>query len=269
MRRTLLVLPVFAFACTTATADVEDADRLEVTPVESQALLSLLNDAATTVEFLDVEVGLSSRAARNIITARNGADGVYPSPDDHRFDTLEEVETVKYVGAATMQLLHDYVVDHPAPAGTLVEGVEFTAVEAAAVLWGVNSASVEELDFDVALSSTAARSLIEHAPYDDMAALAAAPGVGQATLLALRGYAANWSDISALAGTFDGVAFDGREAADTLELANHATFEDFVAVGIQSSAAHAIVDHRPYASMDAVAAVTGVGPSTMTKLKAM
>ena len=77
--------------------------------------------------------------------------------------------------------------------------MEFTAVEHASVLWGVNGTTFEELDLDAALSSTAAQSIIDNAPYASIEELAAAPYVGKATLLALRGYSPVWSDISALA----------------------------------------------------------------------
>lgn len=268
MRSLVLVTvsALFVPACADVATDVEN-DRLQVSPVEARAVLELVNDADTTVDFLDHDVGLERRAAQGIIATRNGADGVYPSNDDHAFDSLEELELVKFVGAAAMADLRDYAIDHPAPSGTLVEGVEFTAIENAAVLWGVNGASFEELDVDAGLSSTAAQSIVDNAPFATVEQLAAAPHVGKATLLALRGYSPVWSDISALAGTFDGVVFDGREAADALEHANHATYEQLTAGGMYSAGAHAVVDNRPYEDLAEVAATTGIGPSTMSTLK--
>jgi DNA uptake protein ComE-like DNA-binding protein len=267
MRR--LILAAFVLpACANVATDTE-TDRLVISPVEVSAVLELVNDKETTAQFLDIEVGLEARAANNIIATRNGADGVFPSADDHTFDSLEEIETVKNVGASTMERLRDYAIDHPAPSGTLVEGVEFTAVEHASVLWGVNGTTFEELDLDAALSSTAAQSIIDNAPYASIEELAAAPHVGKATLLALRGYSPVWSDISALAGTFDGVTFDGREAADALEHANHATYEQLTQSAVYASGAKALVNNRPFEDMAEVAATTGVGPSTMSALKAM
>lgn len=257
---------LFVPACADVATD-RDQDRLQVSPVEVTAVLELVNDVDTTVDFLDHEVGLERRAAQGIIATRNGADGVYPSADDHAFDSLEELELVKYVGMSAMTDLRDYAIDHPAPSGVLVEGVEFTAVENASVLWGVNGALLEELDVDAGLSSTAAQSIVANAPFATMDQLAAAPYVGKATLLALRNYSPVWADISALAGTFDGVAFDGRQAADALEVANHATFEALTAAGVYSTGARAIVDNRPYEDLAEVAATSGVGPSTMSALK--
>lgn len=268
MRRILFTLPLFVVACAEVDTS-EPTERLVISPVETQAVLALLNDADTDVALLDDGVGLQARAAQNIIAVRNGADGIYPSADDHRFDTLEEVEAVKYVGAATMASLLEYVLENPAPSGTLVEGVEFTAVEHAAVLWGVNSATVDELDHEVGLSSTAAKNIVAGAPFDTLEDLAAVAYVGKSALLALRGYSPAWSEMTQLAGTFDGVEFDGHEAAGALELANHATFEDFVAGGMYSSGARAIIEHRPYESLGDVAGTSGVGPSTMAALKAM
>lgn len=263
----LLSLAVLTAACDPA--DSGDTDRITLSPVEVSAVLDLVNDPATDAAFLDVEVGLDHRAAANIIALRNGADGVYPSSDDHPIDTLEELETVKYVGQFAMSILRDFVNDHPAPSGALVEGVEFTAAEASAVLWGVNQATEEELDIVVKLSSDAAASLIEGAPYESMDELAAVPNVGKTTLGLLRAYSPSWTDLSALAGTFDGVEFEAHDAADALEIANHATFEQLTAGGVYASGARAIVDHRPYENLAEVAGTSGVGSSTMQALKSM
>jgi len=264
----LLSLSILVAACDPSDSG-DTTDRLSLSPVEVDAVLDLVNDPATNVVVLDVEVGLDRRAAQNIIIARNGADGVYPSSDDHPFDTLEELETVKFVGSFAMGNLRDYVNDHPAPSGALVDGVEFTGTESAAVLWGVNQATLEELDHDAQLASDAALSIVENAPYDSMDELAAVPNVGKTTLTQLRAYAAVWTDLSALAGTFDSVSFEAHEAADALEIANHATYEQLTAGGVYASGARAIIDNRPYDDLSEVAGTSGVGPSTMQALKSM
>lgn len=272
MRTTILCLSlsVLAAACQVEGHDrSQPFDRTSVSPVEIDAMLSFLNDPATDLAMLDDEIGIESRAAAEIIAHRNGPDGIFPSGDDHRFDTLEELDAVKFVGNMAMTMLREYVADHPAPSGSLVEGVEFTATENSAVLWGVNSATLEELDQTVALSSRAAESLLENAPFETMDELAAAPYVGKSTLLQLRAYAPSWSDLAALAGTFDGVEFEAHDAADALELANHATYEQLTAGGMYSSGARAIVEHRPYESLAEVASVSGVGSSTMQALKGL
>lgn len=271
MRASVLLpvsLSLLAAACDPAD-DGDTTDRISLSPVEVDAVLDLINDEATDVTVLDVEVGLDRRAAQNIITRRNGIDGVYPSSDDHEFDTLEELETVKYVGSVAMSVLRDWVNDHPAPSGALVEGVEFTAIETSAVLWGVNQATVEELDQDAQLLSTTAQSIVANAPYASMDELAAVANVGKTTLTQLRAYSVVWMDLSALAGTFDGVPFAAHDAADALELANHATFEQFTLGGMYASGARAIIDNRPYEDLADVASVSGVGPSTMQALKSM
>ena len=263
----LLSLAVLTAACDAP--DSGDTDRITLSPVEVSAVLELVNDPASDAAFLDVEVGLDHRAASNIIALRNGPDGVYPSSDDRPFDTLEELETVKYVGQFAMSILRDFVNDHPAPSGAFVDGVEFTGTERAAVLWGVTQATEEELDDVVQLASDTAASIIEHAPYDSMDELAAVPNVGKTTLTQLRAYSASWSDLSALAGTFDGIEFEANDAAAALELANHATFEQLTAGGVYASGARALVDHRPYENLSEVAGVSGVGSSTMQALKSM
>jgi DNA uptake protein ComE-like DNA-binding protein len=272
MRATALVslcvsLSILA-ACDPADSG-EPTDRLSFSPIEIDAVLDLVNDPSTDAAFLDVEIGLESRAAQQIILARNGADGVYPSSDDHPFDTIEELDTVKYVGAVALEILRNYTIDNPAPSGAIVEGVEFTAAESSAVLFGVNEATLDELDIDAQLAVDSAVAIIENAPYDSLEQLAAVPNVGKGTLTQLRAYAPVWMDLAALAGTFDGVTFEPHDAADALELANHATYEQLVAGGVYSSGARALVDNRPYDDLADVAGVSGVGPSTMQALKSM
>jgi hypothetical protein len=69
-------------------------------------VLGLLRDA--TFEELDVDVALSSRAARNIVKHRQGPDGVDGTGDDDRIDTLGELDAIAYVGPTVLAHLVDY-----------------------------------------------------------------------------------------------------------------------------------------------------------------
>ena len=75
-------------------------------------LLRLLNDPASTFDFLDITVGLNRRAAEQIVRYRDGPDGLRGTTDDNLYDTVEELDQVKYVGTSTLNLLRDYAVEH-------------------------------------------------------------------------------------------------------------------------------------------------------------
>ncbi len=75
---------------------------------------------------LDDEVGLDSRAARNIIAHRDGADAVPGSSDDELFDSLAELDAIKWVGPNALArllsyaLANGYIDDSAATANCLI-----------------------------------------------------------------------------------------------------------------------------------------------------
>lgn len=73
---------------------------------EACGVLSVANDA--TLHELDVTAALTSTAAKNIYAYRTGADGVVGTKDDGYFDSLKELDDVKYVGAAAFAKLASY-----------------------------------------------------------------------------------------------------------------------------------------------------------------
>jgi phosphatidylserine/phosphatidylglycerophosphate/cardiolipin synthase-like enzyme len=104
-------------ACAASDADVEDgendqftgkADSLAEGSDEARAVLALVNDPTVDFAELDVDAGLSSRVARNIITKRDGADRAPGTADDDRFDTLAELDAVPYLGPAALDQLLTY-----------------------------------------------------------------------------------------------------------------------------------------------------------------
>lgn len=72
------------------------------------ATLALVNDPATTVELLDVDVALDRRAAQNIVAARDGADGLPGTSDDVPFATIAQLDAVPYVGPSALDKLAAY-----------------------------------------------------------------------------------------------------------------------------------------------------------------
>ena len=240
---------------------------------EVELVLGLVNDPATNFALLDDDVRLDRRAAANIVERRNGPDGVYPSADDDRFDDLEELDAVPYVGVTALMNLRDYAVATAPAEAELVEGVQFTGEQAAAVVWGVNQASVLELDDEVGLSRRAAENLVAEAPYASVTEMGFVSYVGPSALAGLRDHAVVWNaarganDAASQAGTYDGVAFDEATAEAALAIANVATYDQLNGEGsVYSGGARTIVDNRPYSTLAEVAGTYGVGPSTMRAL---
>jgi hypothetical protein len=82
-------------------------DGFEASAAEADAVLRLVNAAA--LADLDVEIGLSTTASKNITALRMGADGQPFTADDDAVSTLAELDAVPYVGPATFAKLLDYV----------------------------------------------------------------------------------------------------------------------------------------------------------------
>lgn len=139
--------------------------------------------------------------------------------------------------------------------------------------------TLSRLDDDVALDRDAAENLVSHRdgedhacgtddddPYGTLDEVDAVTQVGDQTILQIL----QWLDDGTVdpGGTWEGVAFTEEEVAVVLDIANEATFDQLdVDVGLAADAARNIVDARPIANMDALAAVPEVGPSTLQKLK--
>jgi hypothetical protein len=76
-------------------------------------ILAFVNNPTTGVSTLDIDAGLDSDAANNIIDYRNGADGTYGTADDNPIDTMAELDDISQVGPATIELIEDYVRTRP------------------------------------------------------------------------------------------------------------------------------------------------------------
>jgi len=79
-------------------------DLSEGTPA-AFAVLDLVNDPLTDVVRLDVQAGLDSRAALNIIAHRDGPDERLGTTDDDLFDSIAELDAVSYVGVVALEKL--------------------------------------------------------------------------------------------------------------------------------------------------------------------
>jgi len=166
--------------------------KLVVPSAEVAMILALVNNPDTDIAFLDYVVALNELAAIHIVEYRRGADQLDGSLDDRRFDSLEELDHVAYVGPFALKRLHEFVLANPLPDIELVEGVEFTADEAATVVWGINTASLFELDIEVGLEARAAKNLTALGPFQSVTEISEVPYVGPFALRTLRGYVDVW-----------------------------------------------------------------------------
>lgn len=274
----LVSLTLLAACATDVTTEDElggvndNSESIEMPQHEIDLVVQFLNAPTTSIDLLDAEVGLDRRAAENLVYHRNGLDGAYPSEDDNPYDNLEEVDRVAYVGNSALLKLRDYTVAHPPAQAEIVEGVQFSSEQSAAVVWGVNHASLEELDVTVGLTSSAANGLIDNAPYTSVTEMGAVINVGPAALASLRNHAARWGaemaqPVVAQAGNYDGVEFDEQTAQIALSIANSATELQLTQQGnLWSGGAQTVVENRPYATLRAVSDTYGVGKTTMRQL---
>ncbi len=161
---------------------------------EAIGLLEFLNEPSTTLELLDDEVPLNRRTARNLILHRDGWDQTPGTYDDNLFDTVSEVDEVRWVGPAALAQLLKYALDQgwiPDEDDLLGswDGVDFTVSEAELTLSFVNAASHDLLDHDLGLDRRAADSIVEAQPIESIEELAGLYYVGGTALSQLKEHA--------------------------------------------------------------------------------
>jgi hypothetical protein len=191
-----------------------------ISSAEAAAILDLVNYPDTDLTLLDVTIDLDSRAAKNIVAARNGADGICPSADDVPFTTLASLEALPYVATSAIAKLGTYATAHPAPKGEVVEGVTFAGWQSFAVVWGVDRDT--EADLDAFLDSRAARSLVAGRPFTTVTQMGPMSYVGPTALTALRAHALGWWTASKAPG----FVLDATTLANDAELLKESLAED-------------------------------------------
>jgi len=152
-------------------------------------LLNFLNDESTDFVMLDIDAKLDRRSALGMIHHRNGPDGQLGTWDDDLFDTINEVDAIKWVGPATLARLESFAADNGwVPVGDdtldIIEGVPFSVFEAEVVVQLANFSSFEDLD--LYLNRRAAANIVAQRPFISVNAVAAVRYVGPAALKALR-----------------------------------------------------------------------------------
>jgi len=172
-------------------AELEPArSGFEGTP-EGVGLIAFLNSETTTFELLDITVGLDRRAAGNLIAHRDGGDRKWGSTDDDVFNTVDEVDAVRYVGPASIDRMVVYASKVGfVPGGQdllgVYDGVAFTVEQAQATLALANLLSQDELDYEMALHSIAAESIAIAQPIESVDELSRLYYVGASALSRLK-----------------------------------------------------------------------------------
>ncbi|MCA9520514.1 MAG: amidohydrolase family protein [Myxococcales bacterium] len=154
-------------------------------------LVFFINHASTTFAVLYETVGISSRAATNIISHRDGADGKFGTSDDRLFLTVKELDDIPYVGTVTMQTLRDYVATWNA--GTLplvvlfVNGADASQLVTAITTCNPNiSQTTAQKTADAII---ARRDTLADQKFTGVEPIDEVSGVGPATLKALTDFA--------------------------------------------------------------------------------
>ncbi len=166
---------------------------------EAIALLAFLNDASTTYTVLDDDVPLDKRAASGLIHHRDGYDGVAGTSDDDLFDSVAEIDAVKWVGGRSIDKLSTYAHAHGWGLGDSDElgtwdGVTFTVAEANATVAFVNDASETMLDDEVPLNRRAVDSILAARPLDSVQELSELYFIGNSAMTLLLDGAYNLGD---------------------------------------------------------------------------
>ena len=249
-------------------------------------VLAMLNHETTTLKVLDIDVGLTSTAAGKIIAHRDGPDGLLATADDDLFDTMDEVDDVKYVGSSTLDKIIEFGLTWsvPVPGGN-TSGVDQTLLD----MLNHATTSLTILDIDAGLTVTAAKHLIDHRDgtdgvfgtadddlYDSVEEVDDVKYVGDSALALLYAYAETWTpELNDNSGPVQVPAI--------LDFVNHPTTTTKVLtdeVGLTSTQAHNIVTYRDgpdespgtaddnlFDSLEELDAVKYIGPVTLSKLE--
>jgi hypothetical protein len=177
-----------------AVGDLEEAapsrSTWEGTP-EGVGLIEFINDEATTMFVLDKTVGLDRRAAGNIVAHRDGGDRLWGSTDDDVYNTVDELDAVRFVGPRSLDRMVVFAAQTgwvPGAADILgvYDGVSFSVAEADATIEIVNSLSQVELDDSLRLHARAAESIALAQPIATVDELARLYYVGHSALVILK-----------------------------------------------------------------------------------
>ena len=181
-----------------------ESDLAELSPARSSwegtpegvGLVEFINDESTTYEVLDITVGLDRRGAGNLIAHRDGGDRLWGTTDDDIYNSVDEIDAVRFVGPASIDRMVIYAAQQGwVPGGEdilgIYDGVAFTVEQAELTLALTNQLSFEDLDEGLNLHARAAESIAIAQPIETVDELARLYYVGRTALTALKKAAGN------------------------------------------------------------------------------
>ena len=162
---------------------------------EGVGLIAFINDKGTTFDLLDKTVGLDRRAAGNLVAHRDGGDRLWGTTDDDVYNTVDEIDSVRFVGPRTLDRMIEYAARNGWVPGAedilgIYDGVAFTVEEAVVTVALANELNEFELDEGLRLHSRAAESIVLAQPIATIDELARLYYVGGSALSKLKYYAA-------------------------------------------------------------------------------
>ncbi len=162
---------------------------------EGVGLIAFLNDKGTTFDLLDKTVRLDRRAAGNLVAHRDGGDRLWGTSDDDIYNTVDEIDAVRFVGPRTIDRMIEFAARNGWVPGAqdilgIYDGVAFTVEEADATVALANELNEYELDQGLRLHSRAAESIVLAQPIATIDELARLYYVGGSALSKLKYYAA-------------------------------------------------------------------------------
>lgn len=186
----IIVVAVFAVAC----ADVDDIAPVEATATlngQTACMLDFLNTPRTDIAALDEAAHIDTRAARALITHRDGPDGIFGTADDNPFDSWGEAASINWVGEATIAKLESYsqgwCLSRPGHtiAGTF-HGVSFTHKQAQLVVKLTNTLPEPALRHLLDFNEEAAQNILDRRPFVFLYDIAHTQGVQAIEIEMLR-----------------------------------------------------------------------------------
>lgn len=208
----------------------DDGLELSLAELNATTLLAFLNGPELSLSLLLNEARLEARAARGVVAFRSGGDQALGTADDRRFASVAEVDAVPYVGAVALTRLDAFAATRGG-GSVSVEGVSFTAAEAALAVAVVNDGRI----VNAGLSATAVSNLVAARPHATLEGVASVSYIGPTALTALRRHvrvllAGSPAPTGCAAGTFDGVVFTLAEACHAVDYLNRARFSEMGAL---------------------------------------
>jgi DNA uptake protein ComE-like DNA-binding protein len=188
------------------------------------------------------------------------------------FASVAQLSAISGVGNATLQGLLRQAAPTEVTAGAgFWEKLLVTAAQAETIVEMANALDLTTLGCDLGLSSVGKR-IVAARPIATMTQLADVPYVGASQLRRFKANLGWFGAGDALQARLDCVAFSDDELAAGLQFVNGAGFGQLCSVGSCGfspwvSRVDELIAHRPWTSLDQIAATAGFGPAAMSAIR--